>query len=290
MPRYLRLRSGLLLKGMDRATAMCPQHIKKKDKSEYLIQSVAHALDMLEQFRDDVDELSVNDFRKNLHLHRRNAIKLLATLEYRNYIELNRVTDNYRLGIKTLQLSQSAVKKMKLHSQSMPILKSLTGICNETCYVGILKGTNVVYLDTVESPLPVRIVTKIGTMLPVYCTAAGKVLLASIMERDQKEAIPLPDIRQYTMNTITDTRHLIKQLETITMQGYALEDEEMDLGVRGVAAPIRDYTRRVVGALSISGPVMRFSEERMLNELVPMVKQAAGEISIRIGYDASAKG
>lgn len=258
--------------------------MKKKDKSYYIIQSVAHALDILEQFHDNVDELGVTELRKNLRLRKHNAFRLLATLEYRNYIELNRATNRYRLGIKTFQLGQLVAKKMKLHSQSMPILKSLTEICNETCYLGVLKGSNVVYLDTVESSLPVRIVPKVGTMLPVHCTAAGKVLLANLIEREQWGAIPLPDIRQYTPNTITDMEHLLKQLETITVQGYALEDEEMDPGVRGVAAPIRDYTKHVVGALSISGPVTRFSDTRIQNELVPMVKQAAEEISIRIGY------
>lgn len=261
--------------------------MKKKEKSEYLIQSVSQALDILELFSGEIDEIGINDFRNNLQLHKRNATRLLATLENRNYVELNKTTNRYRLGINTLQLGQMVAKKMKLHSQSMPILKSLTEICNETCYLGVLNGSNVVYLDTVESSLPVRIVPKVGTMLPVHCTAAGKVLLANLIEREQG-AIPLPDIKEYTPNTITDMEQLLKQLETITVQGYALEDEELDPGVRGVAAPIRDYTKRVVGAISISGPVTRFSDTRIQNELIPMVKQAAEEISMRIGYDASA--
>lgn len=260
----------------------------KKDKSEYLIQSVAHALDILEQFHKNGDEVSLNDLRQSLLLKKKNAIKLLATLEYHNFIELNKNTDNYRLGIRTLQLGQSAVKQMKLHSLPMPVLKSLTGNCNETCYVGILKGQNLIYLDTVETTLPVRIMPKVGTMLPVYCTAAGKVLLASTIEQEQRVSLPLAEIKQYTPNTITDTQHLIRHLQTITMQGYALEDEEMDLGVRGIAAPIRDYTRRVVGAISISGPVNRLSDTRIHNELVPMVKKAAAEISTRVGYAPSA--
>lgn len=254
---------------------------------DYLIQSVSQALNILEQFQEEIDELSFNDFRNNLQLHKRSTTRLIATLEHRNYLELNKTTNRYRLGIMTLQLGQSVTKKMKLHNQSMPILKSLTEICNETSYIGVLKGSNVVYLDTVESSLPVRIVPSVGTMLPVHCTAAGKVLLANIIEMEQRRTISLSDIRQYTPNTITDLEHLIKQLESITMQGYALEDEEMDPGVRGVAAPIRDYTRHVVGALSISGPVTRFSDARIQNELVPMVKQAAEELSMRIGYDAS---
>lgn len=263
-------------------------HMKKKEKSQYLIQSVSQALDILELFSGEIDEIGINDFRNNLQLHKRNATRLLATLENRNYVELNKVTNRYRLGINTFQLGQWVAKKMKLHSQSMPILKSLTEVCNETCYLGVLKGSNVVYLDTVESSLPVRIIPKVGTMLPVHCTAAGKVLLANLIEKEQWGGITLTDMRQYTPNTIIDTQHLLKQLEEVAVQGYALEDEEMDPGVRGVAAPIRDYTKRVVGAISISGPVTRFSDTRIQNELIPMVKQAAGEISMRIGYDASA--
>jgi DNA-binding IclR family transcriptional regulator len=261
--------------------------MKKREKTDYLVQSLAYALDIMEQFHADGNEVSIFDIRKKLKLNKKNATKLLATLALHDFVELDKETNNYRLGIKTFQLGQTAVKQMNIHSMSIPILKSLTDDCNETCWLGVMKDNNVVCLDTVESTLPVRIAPKIGMMLPVFCTAAGKVLLAGAIDRTQRTSPLFMELMQYTPNTITDPTSLARQLEMIATQGYALEDEELDLGVRGVAAPIRNYTSQVVGAISISGPVMRFSKSRIIDELVPMVKRAGDEISMRAGYSIS---
>ncbi|MBI5655942.1 MAG: helix-turn-helix domain-containing protein, partial [Geobacter sp.] len=107
----------------------------KKDKAEYIIQAVDHALDLLEQFHDDVDELGVTELSKRLKLHKNNVFRLLATLESRGYIEQNRVTENYRLGLKTLELGQTFIKQMGLLRQSRPVLEALVRECNETTYV-----------------------------------------------------------------------------------------------------------------------------------------------------------
>jgi len=262
-------------------------HIKMKKKSDYIVHSLAHALDIMEQFHADGNELNIIDIRKKLKLNKKIATKLLATLSLHDFVELNRATDNYRLGIRTLQLGQTAVKQMNLHSLSIPILKSLTDDCNETCWLGVMKDDGIVCLDAVESTLPVRITPKVGMILPVFCTAAGKVLLAGSIDGKHGAFPPVMELMQYTPNTITDPISLEGQLKMIATQGYALEDEELDLGVRGVAAPIRNYTSQVVGAISISGPVMRFSKARIMDELVPMVKRAGDEISMRVGYSLS---
>ena len=258
----------------------------KKDKSLYIIQSVTHALDLLEQFRGDVDELGVTELSKRLGLQKNNVFRLLATLEARHYIEQNRHTENYRLGLKGLELGQTVIKQMGLHRHSRPVLESLVKDCNETCYVAIQKGQHVFYLDAVESAHPVRVIPRVGVMLPVYCTAAGKVLLASVTDQEQPHYARHGRLKKHAPHTITDRLEFQRHLEMIAAQGYALEDEELDEGVRGVAAPIRDYTRSFVGAISVSGPTMRFSDARMQEELVPLVKKAADEISLRLGFSS----
>src|SRR6185369_14937910 len=130
----------------------------KKDKSEYIIQAVDHALDLLEQFQGDVDELGV--------------------------------TENYRLGLKTLELGQTFIKQMGLLRQSRPVLESLVRECNETTYVAILKESHIVYLDVVETDLTVRVVPRVGSRLPAYCTAAGKVQLAYMTEEELDNYLP----------------------------------------------------------------------------------------------------
>ena len=256
----------------------------KKEKTDYVIQAVSHALDLLEQFRDDVDELGVTELSKRLNLHKNNVFRLLATLESRNYIEQNKVTENYRLGLKTLEMGQTYIRQMGLLRQARPVLERLVRECNETTYVAILKDLKIVYLDVVETDMTVRVVPRVGTQLPAYCTAAGKVQIASMSDEELVKYLPAKELKRFTPNTIIDRETLKKQLKQIAEQEYAIDDEELDLGVRCIGAPIRDYTRRIVGAISISGPSMRLTDERIENELIPLVKKAADEISTKLGY------
>jgi DNA-binding IclR family transcriptional regulator len=256
----------------------------KKEKTDYVIQAVYHALDLLEQFRDDVDELGVTELSKRLDLHKNNVFRLLATLESRSYIEQDKVTGNYRLGLKTLELGQHFIKQMGLLRQARPVLERLVRECNETTYVAILKEFQIVYLDVVETDMTVRVVPRVGAQLPAYCTAAGKVQIANMSEEELAKFIPAKDLKRFTPNTITDREALKKQLKQIAEQEYAIDNEELDEGVRCIGAPIRDYTRRIVGAISLSGPSMRLTDERMEKDLIPKVKKAAEDISVKLGY------
>jgi len=255
----------------------------KKEKTEYIIQAVSHALDLLEQFHDEVDELGVTELSKRLKLHKNNVFRLLATLESRGYIEQNKVTENYRLGLKTLELGQTFIRQMGLLRQSRPVLESIVGECNETAYVAILKDFHIIYLDVVETDLTVRVVPRVGSRLPAYCTAAGKVQIAYMTDDELEQYLPR-ELKRFTANTVADRDELKRQLKEIAEQGFAIDNEELDVGVRCAGAPIRDYTRRIVGAVSVSGPSMRFSDERMDKELIPLVKRAAEEISLKLGY------
>lgn len=256
----------------------------KKEKSEYLIQAVSHALDLLEQFHGEVDELGVTELSKRLKLHKNNVFRLLATLDSRGYIEQNRVTENYRLGLKTLELGQTFIKQMGLLRQSKPVLEALVGECNETTYVAILKDFSIIYLDAVETDMTVRVVPRVGSRLPAYCTAAGKIQIAYMSDEELDSYLPGKELKRYTPNTVTDCNLLREQLKKVAERGYAVDNEELDIGVKCVSAPIRDYTRRIIGAVSISGPSMRFSDERITNELIPLVVKAGDDISAKLGF------
>src|SRR5512145_647828 len=125
----------------------------RREKSNYVIQSVSHALDVLEQFCADTDEIGVTELSRRLKLHKNNVFRLLATLESRGYIEQNKATENYRLGLRALELGQTFIKQMGLLRQAKPILEKLVQECNETSYVAIFKEGFVVYLDVVETDL-----------------------------------------------------------------------------------------------------------------------------------------
>jgi IclR family KDG regulon transcriptional repressor len=256
----------------------------RREKSNYIIQAVAHALDVLEQFYSD-GELGVTELSKRLKLHKNNVFRILATLESRGYIEQNRSTENYRLGTKCLQLGQTYIQHMGLLQQARPIMLEVVKACHESTYVAVMRKGQVVPLDMVESDQPVRIVSHIGENLPLYCTAAGKVHLAFEPVEEIQRSFP-NGLEQHTTNTITDSSALLEQLKTIAGLGYAIENGEYLTDVRTVAVPIRDYTRTVVGSLAVSGPSYRIPFERIEREIAPLVLKAGGELSSRLGYNA----
>jgi len=257
----------------------------RRDKTNYVIQSVAHALDVLEQFFGDVDELGVTELSKRLKLHKNNVFRLLATLEARNYIEQNKATENYRLGIKCLLLGRRYIHHMGLVRQARPILSDLARKCRESSYVAILRRDGVVPLEASEpEDRAVRITAPIGLTLPLHCTAAGKVHLAFDAEEQLRSTLP-ENLKSFTERTIIDRAQLLDELQRVGRDGYAVDMGEFMEEVNSVAVPIRDYTRLVVGSLAVAGPGYRLAPERITGEIAPALLDAGGELSRRLGYN-----
>ena len=163
----------------------------RRDKTNYVIQSVAHSLDVLEQFFREVDELGVTELSKRLKLHKNNVFRLLATLEARGYIEQNRSTENYRLGIQCLHLGRRYINHMGLVRQARPILAEVARKCRESTFVAIVRRDGVVPLEAAEpEDRVVRITPPIGEALPLHCTALGKAYLAFDPEEQLKSTLP----------------------------------------------------------------------------------------------------
>ena len=130
-----------------------------------------------------------------------------------------------------------------------------------------------------------RIFTQVGARVPLYCTAVGKILLAYMTEREQEEYFKTSELIARTRNTITDPIQLMREFSSIKRDGYSIDDEETELGVRCIAAPVRDHAGDVVAAISVSGPSTRLTNPK-IRELEPLLKAAALEISRSIGYAA----
>ncbi|HYB91956.1 MAG TPA: IclR family transcriptional regulator [Candidatus Binataceae bacterium] len=257
----------------------------RRDKTNYVIQSVAHALDVLEQFFGEGDELGVTELSKRLKLHKNNVFRLLATLEARGYIEQNKATENYRLGIKCLHLGRRYIHHMGLVRQARPTLQDLARKCRESAYVAIVRRDGVVPLESAEpDDRAVRITPPIGLTLPLHCTAAGKVHLAFDTEEQLRSTLP-EHLRRFTDKTIIDRAMLVEQLQAVARSGYAVDAGEFMEEVTSVAVPIRDYTRSVVGSLAVAGPTYRIPSERISSEIAPLLIEAGGELSRRLGYN-----
>lgn len=255
----------------------------RRERANYIIQSVSHALDVLEQFGDEQEELGVTELSKRLKLHKNNVFRLLATLESRGYIEQNKATENYRLGIRCLQLGQTCLNQMGLLRQAHPVVQGIARETNETAFVAVLRRSAVVPIDTVEAARPVRLTTRIGEPLPLHCTAAGKVQLAFIADAEIRESL-MEGLPRFTEQTIIDRQKLLQELEGVTQHGFSVELGEHIPEVNSVAVPIRDYTRNVVGSLALGGPAQRLSDERIRKEIAPLMQKAGQELSSRLGF------
>jgi IclR family KDG regulon transcriptional repressor len=257
----------------------------RREKTNYVIQSVSHALDVLEQFTGELDELGVTELSKRLKLHKNNVFRLLATLEARGYIEQNKATENYRLGVRCLRLGQRFVIQTGLLRQARPVMQQVAKASRETTFIAVMRNGTIIPLDAVEPEQAVRLVSRIGDFLPLHCTAAGKTHLAFA---DDELRASLPEaLQKFTEKTTVDRQTLTLQLKKVAENGYAVDLGEHIEDVRSVAVPIRDYTRAMVGSLAISGPAYRLSQERIEKEVVPLMLKAGRELSTRLGFESS---
>ncbi len=257
--------------------------MKKSAKKELqLVKAVDHALMLLSCYTEE-EEMGVTELSKKLGLHKNNVFRILATLELRGYIEQNPRTEAYRLGPKVFELGLMFKYQMGLIKHARPVMQELRDRFNETVYLGVLRDVYAVYIDNVETTHTVRVVSRVGTQIPSYATAIGKVQLAYMSQDELEELFKDRRLKAYTPNTITDRDELFEHLRQVAEQGYALDNEEYQEDVKCVGAPIRDYTKYVVAGLSISAPSFRMTDER-IKEMIPAVKEAALAISRHLGY------
>jgi DNA-binding IclR family transcriptional regulator len=260
------------------------QWSRHDDKSSYLIQSVANAIDLLELVATATHGMNLEGLRRQLGFSRDTAYKLVTTLERRDYLELDRQTNHYRLAQKTLELSQTFIRQAVLFPRSRPIIRELSRLCGETVYVTVLKDDHAVYLEQVETGQAVRVVSRFGSQLPAYGSAGGKVLLAGLPTDALASYLEKTELVAYTAATICDRQRLAIHLQQVADQGYAINDEELETGVVGVAAPIHNHAGKVIAAVVISAPKLRVTAEQLHGDLVLLVREAAARISGRLGY------
>lgn len=255
--------------------------------TNYNILAVSRALDLLEQFVENDMELGITDLSNRLNIQKNNVFRLVATLKDRDYIEINAVTGKYRLGLKTRVLGMATTTQTNLINHARPILNKLKMLCHENCYLSVKKDSHVYYLDGVESDLPVRAAHRIGSRLPLHCSAAGKVHLAFLRQEDMFHLLHDLELKRFTPHTITDPETLRAELDRIAHQGYAIEDQEHDLGVMEIAAPIIDCNGIMVGSLCISGPAMRLAGGLVANDLIQLLQSEAAQLSASLGQRRS---
>lgn len=252
-------------------------------KDKYSIQSVVRAIDVLELFNAFDKEVSISELVECTGTNKNYIFRLLLTLQSRHFVDVNPVNGKYKLGLKTFELGQRALKQQELINHTRPVLEHLKNQCHETSGYSILKSDFTYFVDGVESDLTVRVVNRMGSRFPLHCTAVGKAQIAHFEEKELQAWIDSNKLSKFSSNTIINPDKLKYELERIVSQGYAVEDQEFESGVGGIAAPVINRENKIIGAIGISAPVYRLTRERLENELVPLIKWAGKELSSKCG-------
>ncbi len=253
---------------------------------DHLVQSVLKALDILEAFGQDEHLLGVTELSKRLGLAKSTTFNLLATLKSRGYVEEDPATSRYSLGVKLLELSKAVRANVEIRDRASALLRELAQLSREAVYLTVLHDDHSIYIYSIEAPGRILARSAVGGRAPLHCTAVGKAKMAFLREEDCDRVIRRVGLPRFTPNTITDPAALKAELALIRRRGYAVDNEEHEVGIRCVAAPIRDDSGAVIASCSISGPAGRMTDQRIA-ELAPEVMQAAEGISRRLGYSGA---
>lgn len=245
------------------------------------IQSVGRAFAILEQFHTD-RALGVTAIANRVGLHKSTCFGLLHTLQQLGYIQRNPETGLYSLGVKMFQLGQDYIIGLDLRTCARPLLVQIVEKFQGTAHLVVVEGRRAVYIDKVEPTQAMAISSRIGQEAPLHCSGVGKVMLA-FMSEEECAAVINAGLRQYTEKTITGKTLLLEELCKIRQQGFGTDNEELEMGLRCVAAPIFNARKQAIAAVSISGPSSRLDFAR-LDEFSAMVKSCTEEVSRQLGY------
>src|SRR5215831_594965 len=253
---------------------------RAKEGSQRL-SSVATAIELLNVFSEDEVEFGISTLAKRLGVAKSTAHRLATTLTSEGLLEQDRASGKYRLGLALFRLGTLVRRRMNVSEVARPHLFSLREKTNETVHLAILDGTEIMYVYFLESTQAVRMRSDLGLRKPAYCTAEGQAILA--FRPSEAAAVIRKGLQPRTPQTLTDPDGLMKALETVRLKGCAVEDEESEIGVRCIAAPVRDDAGEVVAAVGVAGPVSRLSK-KALTAFMPHVIATAENISQRLGH------
>jgi DNA-binding IclR family transcriptional regulator len=252
-------------------------------ESGALIQSIRRAIQLLKAFDADQGELGVTELSRLVGLPKSTVSRMLATLEYEGLIERVPASDKYRLGFLLLRLAGRVGHYRDVRDVARPILLELSERARETVHLAVPDGDEVVNIEQISGPHLVRETNWVGRRTPFHCAANGKVLLA-FQPAGTIERILAGPLTRFTDRTITDRKLVRTELAQVRERGFARAVGEIEAGLNGVAAPVRNAGGQVIAAVSAGGPAYRVTSARM-HELGELVVGAAASISARLGYN-----
>jgi IclR family KDG regulon transcriptional repressor len=257
---------------------------KSEGRTRERLSSVAAATRLLKVFSEDEDEIGISALARKLGIAKSTVHRLAVTLVAEGMLEQDRDSGKYRLGIALFRLGALMRRRMTVSNEARPYLYDLRGKFNETVHLAVPDGTDIMYVYNLESTHAIRTRSDIGVRKPAYCTAEGQAMLA-FQPQDVVDRVIAAGLKPRTPNTITTPDRFLKALAAVRQRGCAIEDEESEVGMVGIAAAIRNDAGEVVASVGIAGPLNRMAKKTVAT-LVPHVIETADLVSARLGFRA----
>jgi DNA-binding IclR family transcriptional regulator len=254
------------------------------ENERYVIHILDVTLDAIEAMASgDNEHHSLSNLANQLKINRSRLFRILKTLERRGYVEYDPRTENYRLGVKLLNIGQTVWEHLNLRREAEELLKKLAIETGDCVHLIRLSGTHAIVLDRYLGGNMLQVAAPIGELLPLHTGAAPKLLLAFLPYEEREKILDEIDLQAYTSNTIVDKKELRKVLDHIRQVGYSVDAQDFEIGVYAFGAPIFDISGQIIAGISITTPTVRYNRDRM-ECLIERISSTAKEISKRLGY------
>ncbi|MBK5216896.1 MAG: helix-turn-helix domain-containing protein [Propionibacteriales bacterium] len=246
------------------------------EKSSAHVQSLVRGLAVIRVFDADNAHLTLSEVARRADLTRATARRVLHTLLDLGYVASD--GKNFSLRPKILELGYAYLSSMSLPAVAQPHLEELTKAAHESSSVAVLDGSDIAYVARVAKQRIMTVAISVGTRFPAYATSMGRVILAHLTPAELDQYLESTELRQVTPHTITDREGLLAELGRIREQGWALVDQELEEGLRSIAAPIHDQSGHVVAALNLSASSRRGEVNEVVEHLLPHLLATAKAI------------
>jgi IclR family pca regulon transcriptional regulator len=240
-----------------------------EESNRMFVQSLERGLDVIRSFSEESPRQSLSEVARRTGYSRASCRRLLFTLETLGYVGVD--GREFFLQPRILDIGYSFLTSLPFRDIVEPFIQDLSDKVRESVSVSVLDGSDIVFVSRVAASRIMTLSLSVGSRLPAYCTSTGRVLLAAMPVPDQKRLLgsrPLVALTKFTLHRESD---ILTELEKVARRGWALNDQELEVGLRAVAAPIRDSTGRTVAAINISTPVGRTNLKELREELVPQL-------------------
>jgi len=237
-----------------------------EDRARGGLQSIGRAFAILEEVARNRDGIGLADLSKRVGLHNSTTFHLVKTMVSLGYIRQLKESKRYRIGRPLFALAASALDEMEMVSMATPVLDDLSRETGESSHFAARMSDAVVVMARTPGPGAFQLTDRVGVVRPAYCTALGKVILASLRPDQLDRYLDRVELKSLTSKTITNPQRLRRELQEIRRAGIAFDDGEFDNEVRCAAMPVHDFSGQVIGAIGISGPVWRLSIQALQNK------------------------